>query len=158
MEQRFTPMSSTSRSRTSQRGSAALEFALGFSLFWMLFSGVYSVGYAFYVYNGLMVSAANAATMGSKMAYDMGDPAAYTTALKNMVVYGDTAAGTRPIVPNLTTNNVNVTMATDTRGMPRDVTISISGYTINAVFANFTLPDKPRVTAQYYGLISNSDD
>ena len=148
----------TSNRRASQRGAAALEFALGFSLFWMLFSGVYMAGYAFYVYNGLMVSASNAAIMGSKLVYDLNDPSGYTTALKNMVVYGDTSAGTKPIVPNLTTSNVNVTMATDAAGIPRDLTISITGYTINSPFGGYTLPDKPRVTTMYYGRLTNSDD
>lgn len=158
MARRSTPMCSTSNRKTSQRGSAAVEFALGFSLFWLLFAGVYTFGYACYVYNGLMVSTANAATMGSKLPYDLDDPSAYMSALKNMVVYGDTVAGTSPIVPNLTTSNVAVSMGTDSQGMPRNVTISITGYRINALFQNFTLPDKPRVTAMYVGRISSSSN
>src|SRR5690349_19127967 len=95
--------------RKSERGNAVLEFALGWSVLWMMFSGVYQVGYAFYAYNVLMTSVANAAQLGARLGYDTASPSAYTTALKNMVVYGDTAAGTTPVLPNLTTANVSVT-------------------------------------------------
>ena len=141
--------------RNSERGHAVLEFALGWSLLWIMFSGVYQVGYAFYVYNVLMTSVAGAAQLGARLGYDMASPSAYTTKLKNMVVYGDTTAGTTPIVPNLTTGNVNVTMSPAT-GTPQDVTVTISSYTINGLFTSYTLTNKPRATMLYYGQISCS--
>ena len=141
--------------RKSERGNAVLEFALGWSVLWMMFSGVYQVGYAFYAYNVLMTSVANAAQLGARLGYDTASPSAYTTALKNMVVYGDTAAGTTPLLPNLTTANVNVTMSPAV-GTPQDVTVTISSYTINGFFTSYTLNNKPRATMLYYGQISCS--
>lgn len=141
--------------KKSERGNAVLEFALGWSVLWMMFSGVYQVGYAFYAYNVLMTSVANAAQLGARLGYDTASPSAYTTKLKNMVVYGDTTAGTTPVLPNLTTANVNVTMSPAV-GTPQDVTVTISSYTINGFFTSYTLNNKPRATMLYYGQISCS--
>ena len=93
-----------------ERGNALLEFALGWSLLWALFAGIYQFGYSFYVYNTVMTSVANAAQLGSKMTYDTANPSQFTTALQNMVVYGNTTAGTSPIVPGLATSNVGVSV------------------------------------------------
>lgn len=133
-----------------------LEFAIGWSILWAMFAGVYEIGYAYYVYNVLMTSVASAAELGSKLDYDTASPASYSTSLKNMVVYGDEIAGTKALVPNLTTANVNVNVSLDAAGMPRDVTITLTGYSINALFASFALNNKPRATTMYYGQISCS--
>jgi Flp pilus assembly protein TadG len=145
-----------SRRNKSERGNAMLELALGFSILWMLFSGVYQVGYAFYVYNVLMMSVTDAAELGSKLDYDTGSPDSFNTALKNMVVYGDTTVGTKTLVPSLTTSNVNVNVSLDSAGMPRDVTVTITGYNINALFTTYSLTNKPRATTMYIGKISCS--
>src|SRR5205085_1920203 len=83
--------------KRSERGNAMLEFALGFTILWLMFAGVYQIGYSYYVYNVLMTSAANAAQLGSVLNYDVvddvSDTGPYKTALKNMVVYGDEVAG-----------------------------------------------------------------
>src|SRR5579864_1235861 len=141
--------------KKSERGNALLEFALGWSILWALFAGVYQFGYSFYVYNTVLTSVANAAELGSKMTYDTASPATYSTALKNMVVYGNTTAGTTPIVPGLTTSNVTVTV--NLAGtIPSDVTITINNYTIDAVFTTFTFNGKPRATAVFMGQVSCS--
>ena len=136
----------------SERGNALLEFALGFSILWALFAGIYQFGYSFYVYNTVLTSVGNAAELGSKMTYDTASPSTYTNALKNMVVYGNTTAGTTPIVPGLATSNVTVTVNPSV-GMPTDVTITINNFTIDAVFTHFTFNGKPRGTAVYMGNI-----
>jgi Flp pilus assembly protein TadG len=134
-----------------------LEFALGFFMLWAIFAGVYQIGYCFYVYNALLTSVSNAAELGSKLAYDTSDNgSAYTTALKNMVLYGDETAGTKVIVPNLTAANVSVTVNVDSAGMPDDVTVAITGYSIDALFQKYSLTNKPRVTTLYYGQITGS--
>ncbi len=142
--------------RKSERGNAMLEFALGFSLLWSLFSGIYQIGYAYYIYDRLTVATANAVQLGSRLAYDTGSPATFSTALKNMVLYGSETAGTYPIVPNLTAANVAVDAHLDANGIPRYVTVNITNYTINALFTSFTLPNKPGATGQYYGQINCS--
>ena len=139
----------------SERGNALLEFALGWSILWALFAGIYQFGYSFYVYNTVLTSVANAAELGSKMTYDTASPTTYSDALKNMVVYGSTTAGTTPIVRGLATSNVTVTV--NLAGtIPSDVTITINNYTIDAVFTNFTFNGKPRATAVFMGQVSCS--
>ena len=141
--------------RKSESGNAILEFALGRTILWFLFAGVYQFGYGFYVYDVLQTAVANAAQLGSKMNYDTGDPSGYQTALKNMVVYGDeTSTGLKAIVPGLTTANVTVTAKpTD---FPTDITVSVTGYSIDALFKTFSLSNKPRATVQYYGQVNCS--
>ena len=53
--------------KNSERGNALLEFAVGWTVLWFLFAGVYQFGYAFYVYNVLLTAVANAAELGSKI-------------------------------------------------------------------------------------------
>lgn len=142
------------RTRT-QRGNALIEFALGWSVLWLMFMGVFQFGYSFYVYNALLTQVANAAQLGSKMTYDTGNACAYTTALQNMVVYGDTASGSHPVVPGLTVNNVNVQVSTQ-NAIPTDVTITITGYTLDAVFTQINFSGKPQATAVYMGQIACS--
>ncbi len=129
-----------------------LEFALGWALLWSLFAGVYQFGYSFYVYNIVMTSVANAAELGSRMDYDTGDPSPFTTALTNMVVYGNTTAGTTPLVPGLSSANVNVN-ANLVSSIPTNITVNISNFTIDAFFTKFTLNGKPSATAPYMGQI-----
>jgi hypothetical protein len=139
----------------SERGNALLEFALGWSILWALFAGIYQFGYSFYVYNTVLTSVANAAELGSKMTYDTASPTTYSDALKNMVVYGSTTAGTTPIVRGLATSNVTVTV--NLAGtIPTDVTITINNFTIDAVFTNFTFNGKPRATTVFMGQVSCS--
>jgi hypothetical protein len=98
----------------------------------------------------------NAAELGAKISYDTGNPAAFSTTLQNMVLYGDETAGTSPIVSGLTASMVNVSVtATGTSSVPSDVTISIGSattpYNINAMFGSMALKGKPRVTVKFLG-------
>ena len=141
--------------KKSEHGNAMLEFAIGWGVLWFVFSGVYQFGYAFYVYNVLLTQVANAAELGSKLSYNNVSPDTYTTALQNMVVYGDeTSTGLNPVVPGLGTGNVSVVLNNAT--FPQDVTITITGYTIDAFFTKFALNNKPRATAAYYGQVSSN--
>src|SRR5438445_10497865 len=113
--------------KNRERGNAVLEFALGFVVLWFLFAGIFQFGYAFWTYNILMTQVANAAELGSKMTYDASSPSTYTTKLTNMVLYGDTAAGSSAVVPGLQASNVTVNLNRDANNIPRDVTIYITG-------------------------------
>jgi Flp pilus assembly protein TadG len=159
-----TSMSSTNRPvadragrGSRERGHAVVEFALGFTLLWMIFSGVYELGTAFYAYNVLKTSVSNAAQLGSRLEYDTAHPSDYSAKLKNMVVYGDVTAGTAPQLPGLTTGNVNVSLNLDDNNMPRGVTVSITGYSLDALFKTFNLNGKPRATTAYLGRVLCSD-
>jgi len=140
--------------KKSERGNALVEFALGFFVLGGLFAGVYQFGYAFYVYNTLLAAVSDAAQMGAKLGYDTGSPNAYLTSVKNMVVYGDTTAGTKSLIPNLSTANVSVSVNPDVNGIPTDVTVAVTGYSINALFQSYSLANKPRITTKYYGQVS----
>ena len=142
------------RHNRSERGNALLEFALGWSLLWFLFAGVYQFGFSFYVYNTVLTSVGNAAELGSKLTYDTANPGQFTTAIQNLVVYGNTTAGTTPIVPGLSTANVTVTVTP--AGMPTALTVSISNFSVDAVFTHFTFNGKPRASTAYMGQITCS--
>jgi Flp pilus assembly protein TadG len=139
--------------KQSQRGNAILEFAIGFSVLWALFAGVYEFGYTFFVYNQLMTAVSNGAALGSKLQFDTANTANYTTEVQNIVLYGSTTAGTTPLVSGLTRANVTVTPTPST--LPTTVTVSITNFTVNAIFKSFTL-NKPRVTMPYMGMIACS--
>jgi hypothetical protein len=142
----------TSARNHSKRGTALLEFALGWALLWSLFAGVYQFGYSFYIYNIVITSVANAAELGSRMDYDTGNPSPFTAALTNMVVYGNTTAGTIPLVPGLSSANVNVN-ANLVSSIPTNITVNISNFTIDAFFTKFMLNGKPSATTPYMGQI-----
>jgi Flp pilus assembly protein TadG len=141
--------------KKSERGNALLEFALGFAVLWALFAGLYQFGYSFYVYNQAMTSVENAAELGAKMTYDTANPSNFTTAVTNMVLYGNTTAGTSPILPGLTRSNVSVNLNLQ-NSIPSDVTVSISNYSVDCLFTKFTFNGKPRATAVYMGQIACS--
>ena len=138
-----------SNRRSSQKGVALIEFALSWSVMWVIFWGLFEFGYAFYSYNVLLTSVSNAAELASKMTFDGGSPNAFTTAVKNMVVYGDEIAGSTPLLPNLSVNNVSVSLSPDNVG-PQNITVSVT-YQIDVVLAKFQLTNKPQVTTAFIG-------
>jgi Flp pilus assembly protein TadG len=146
-------MSVDRRSRHNRRkGNAIVEFAFAWAILSFLFSGVYGFGYSLYVYNSLVTAVSGAAKLGAKLDYDVSNTAAYTNAVKNMVLYGDTTEGERVIVPGLTAANINVTPNL-VGGIPTQVTVSITNFQVNTIFRNFTFHGKPRLTMLYRGRI-----
>jgi Flp pilus assembly protein TadG len=141
--------------KKSERGNALLEFALGFAVLWALFAGLYQFGYSFYVYNAVMTSVENAAELGSKMTYDTANPSRFTTAVTNMVLYGNTTAGANPIVPGLSNSNVSIDLNLQ-NSIPTGVTVSISNYAVDCLFAKFTFNGKPRASTTYMGQVTCS--
>lgn len=141
--------------KKSERGNALLEFALGFSVLWALFAGIYQFGYTFFVYNRLMTTVTNAAALGAKLQYDTGNTSQFSSAVTNMVLYGSTSAGTSVIVPGLANSNVSVN-ANLLNSMPTNVTVSINNFSVNALFTTFTFNGKPSVTMPYMGQITCS--
>jgi Flp pilus assembly protein TadG len=146
----------TARRFGSRRGNAMIEFALAAMVLTYSFTAVFQLGYSMYLYNEL-VGAVRAGARYASLANvsNNGTPtvqAAYTTAVKNMVVYGNTspAAGAQPLVPGLKTANVSMSM-TWKGAVPTYCTVSISSYTIDAVFKIFTLTGKPSYKVPYFG-------
>jgi len=147
----------------SRGGNAMVEFALSATVLVFVFTGVFQFGYSFYVYNELE----NAVRMGVRYASlqklsNAGDgtvPAAFTTAVQNVVVYGtpSPANGATPIVVGLATTNVSAPVFTwDSGNVPQTVAVSIGSYTINAVVQSYTLTGKPVLTMPYFGQYCSS--
>jgi len=147
----------------SRRGNAMIEFALASMVLVYTLAGVFQFGYSMYLYNEL-VGAVRAGARYASLAKisNSGDkslPSGYNTAVKNMVVYGNTspANGDQPVVPGLTTSMVNdVVINWDSGNVPTDCTVSINSYTIDAVFKTFTLSGKPFYKIPFFGQYCSS--
>lgn len=87
---------------SNERGSTLVEFAIGVTVFLTSMFAVVEFGRALWTHNAL----SDAARRGARYAtmHSAGD----INSVKNVVVYGDPAGGTQPLVPNLSTSNVAV--------------------------------------------------
>ena len=135
-----------------QKGSILIEFAVGATVIVTLFAGVFQFGWSLLIYNSLMTSVTNAAIIAAQRDYNLSDTAGFQSDIKNMVVYGDLGAGGVKVAPDIRTSDVAVTVSTN-GGYPQYVTVSVTGYQIKTLFANFTLSDKPRVTVPFAGKV-----
>ncbi len=140
----------------SRRGSAMVEFAIGASLLATVFGGTFTWGFSLYRYNQLEAGVIAGARYAALRNYDSTTTtpsSAYTTAVKNMVVYGSPspAAGTAPILPGLTTSNVTLTVDFNL-GVPAGMTVAITGYQINTLFKKITLTGKPKIRYTFQAL------
>jgi Flp pilus assembly protein TadG len=145
-------------------GNVMIEFAIGSAILVAAFAGTFQFGYTFLQYNELENAVTRSARYASLINYDSASdvPANdFQTAVQNMALYGTPTAGTTPVLPGLTAANVNVTVCgitivcpgyTSPLGVPQEVTVSITGYTIDAVFEKVTLNEKPQVTFSYLGI------
>src|SRR5207248_4342197 len=105
---------------SDRSGNAMIEFALGSGILVMAFVGTFQFGYTFLQYNNLQNAVARGARYASLIPYDSLTSApsdAFSTAVKNMVLYGTATGGTSPALPGLTTTNINLTV-TFTNGVP----------------------------------------
>ena len=98
-----------------------MEFAIGATVFLISMFAVLEFGRALWVHNAL----ADAARRGAR--YAVTHSSADTASVKNVVVYGDPAGGTQPLVNNLTTGNVAVSYAAFGLN-DGSVTVSITNY------------------------------
>jgi Flp pilus assembly protein TadG len=140
---------------TNRKGNAMLEFALGATILFAAFAGTFQYGYTFYQYNLLEHAVNQGARYASMRPYDSTTATptdTFKTAVKNMVVYGNPTGGTTAVVRNLTTANVNVS-ATFSSGIPSTVTVSVTNFTVNAIFGTTTF-NKPTATYPYTGIWS----
>ena len=139
-----------------RRGNAMVEFALSAPLIFTILTGTFQFGYAFYVYNQLQLSVRSGVRYASLMDYagtSSACVAATQNKAKNLVVYGTPApaSGAAPVVRGLSTSNVTVGFNPDAKGVPTDVTLSISGFSVNALFTTFTFTGKPAASVPYVG-------
>ena len=148
------------RRASRQRGHAMLEFAVGSSLFIALFTGAYQFGYTFHAYETLMSGVRAGARFGAMASYPLGvetvdsaPSSAFTTAVKNVTVYGHPTGngnGAQPIISGLRPEHVLV----DVRfrnSMPQTVKVSIHNFALDSIFGSWTANDKPSATFYYTG-------
>lgn len=107
--------------KSGERGATLVEFSICATVFLMAMFAVIEFGRALWVHNAL----ADAARRGARYAavHTAGDAGA----VKNVVVYGDAAGGTKPLVNNLTTFDVNVIYSGFGVGQG-SATVSITNY------------------------------
>ncbi|MGH9874035.1 MAG: TadE/TadG family type IV pilus assembly protein [Pyrinomonadaceae bacterium] len=139
------------KSERGERGSTLVEFAIGATVFLTVMFGVMEFGRALWVHNAL----SDAARRGAR--YAVVHTAADSDAVKNVVVYGNPAGGTTPLVSNLTTANVNVVYSGF--GLSGGTaTVSISNYqfqfVVPIVSTSIQMPSySTTLTAESAGLI-----
>ena len=137
--------------RHGEHGSTLVEFAIGATVFLTVMFAVIEFGRALWTHNAL----ADAARRGAR--YAIVHTAADSDAVKNVVVYGDPAGGSTPLVNNLSTSNVNVTYSGF--GLSGGTaTVSISNYqfqfVVPIVSTSILMPSySTTLTAESAGLI-----
>lgn len=154
-----------SRILKDERGHAMLEFGVASALLVGCLAGTWQFGYSFYVYNQLQSAINNGgmyAAMRTYRSQGTSDITTGKTKIKNMAVYGTPNPGTgaQPVVRGLTTSNIDVTYTLDsvtstttgiTYEIPTAVTVSVTNFSVNAIFKTFTFTGKPSVTYPYLG-------
>jgi hypothetical protein len=133
----------------STAGTATIELALSALLLFSLLSGAFRLGYSIYIYEALVSQVSAAARYASHVDFDTGH--SFVSTVQNIAVYGTPTAGTTPMVPGLTASNINVAWGTDSMGIPQTITVSVTNYSVNAVFQTFTFSGKPAVTVRFAG-------
>jgi hypothetical protein len=68
-----------------------------------------------------------------------------------MVLYGSPTAGATPVVRDLTSGNVSLTVTFE-NGVPTAMRVAITGFTVDWVLGRTMLNGKPRATYSYQGV------
>ena len=122
---------------SNERGTTLVEFSIGVTVFLISMFAVVEFGRALWTHNAL----ADAARRGARYA-TLHSPTD-TQGVKNVVVYGDPAGGSQPLVPNLSTANVSVNYSNFALNKGT-VTVSITSYQFQFVLplvsSSITMP------------------
>jgi Flp pilus assembly protein TadG len=134
-----------------------IEFALSASVLIPLFICTFQFGYSFYVYNLLSTQVRSGARYASLKTFQASQVAAWKTAVKNMVLYGNSAGTGTVLEPGLTAAQIDVEIKdpsgvdADSSHVPYYVTVSTTNYSVNAVVTTFNFNGKPMVRFPYLG-------
>jgi Flp pilus assembly protein TadG len=144
-------MRRSKKNRRDERGATLLEFAIGATIFLTAMFAVIEFGRALWTHNAL----ADAARRGAR--YAVNHPSTDAAAVQNVVVYGDPAGGSKPLVDNLTPANVQVQYTGFGLGAGT-VTVSITNYQfqfiIPIVGTTITMPNySTTLTGENAGLV-----
>jgi Flp pilus assembly protein TadG len=113
-----------------ERGATLIEFAIAATVFLMGMFAVIEFGRALWVHNAL----SDAARRGAR--YAVLHSANDVDNVKNVVVYGDPAGGTKPLVNDLNISNVTVTYS-DFNLNKGTASVSITNYQFQFVIPLF---------------------
>lgn len=130
-----------------RRGSAILELTFSASFLVALLAGAVQYGHTFFVYGQLQEAVRNGARYASMRPFTAGSPACIVKMqddVRGMVADASKAVGLNP-------SQVTVTYQTDSKGVPDAVTVSIDGFTVDALFSIYTFRGKPSITVPYLG-------
>ena len=102
--------------KSGERGSTLVEFAIGATVFLTVMFGVIEFGRALWTHNALADAARRAAryAVNQPAASPAGTKTSGTnvgpsiSAIRNVAVYGDPAGGSKPLVTDLTPENLNI--------------------------------------------------
>jgi Flp pilus assembly protein TadG len=111
--------------KKNERGAALVEFAIVSTVFLSVMFGVIEFGRMFWTHNALR----DAARRGVRLAAVRRNDSAGILAVKNMVVFGNTAGTGQPLVNGLSTSNVAVEHVNyNGLQLSSRTTVSITGY------------------------------
>ncbi len=119
-----------------------IEFAGSLLLLGTLFSGVFEIGYSLHSYGQLVDAVRAGARYAALQPRSAAADPAVAKAVRNLVVYGDPAppAQSKPLVPGLAPEHIELVNTAEAS------TVSLRGFTIDAVFMKLKLDGRPTVT------------
>lgn len=146
------------RFRRDEQGVQLLELAIVLPIMMLLFASLAEFGRYFYEYS----TAAKAARLGARYLASKSATSGtkdWEVIAKNIVVYGNAAGSGDPILPGMTTANVEVQYSGGTAGVPELVKVSIVDYQHESLFdlgallnspsLSLNIDVKPSVTMRY---------
>ena len=146
------------RFRRDEQGVQLLELAIVLPIMLLLFAGVAEFGRYFYEYTTLAKGARLGARYLSSKSV-MSTENDWVGNAKNMVVFGNITGTGDPIMPGLTTGNVDVQYVGGPTGVPHTVTVKIINYQheslfdlggfLNSTSLSLNVDVKPSVTMRY---------
>jgi len=125
-----------------ESGSALIEFSGALILLATLLTGIFEIGYTLYSYENLVHAVRAGARYAALGARESGGDPEFAKAVRNLVVYGDPkpAPQAKPIAPGFSPEHVDLVLE------PGQATVSLRGFTIDALFRKIPLNGRPLVT------------
>ena len=121
--------------KQDETGATLVEYAISATVFIMAVFAVLEFGRALWAHNALT----DAARRGARYAVLHQPNSGEDANIKNLVVYGNAGGGTQPLLPGLSTANVQVSRTSDFSVNSGTATVSITGYEFQ-----FVLPMLPK--------------